>query len=147
VQDGDAVLISAAAQPEAGRLPLLDRSEAIALSHLLSLASTLIDWNDLAVSVEEFISETEGLRWYAPTATAVLLRSYYLRRWFVLNSHELAFLLQRSEDISSLDVEQVKRFDHFFEHYQLKDIVQPHIEQQLASWPREPSAFGYFRLL
>lgn len=147
MKDGDAVLISAAAQPEEGRLPLLDRSDAIALSHLLSLASALIDWNELAASVEEFISETEGPRWYAPSATSALLRSYYLRRWFVLNPHELAFLLQRDADAASLDGQQVKRFDHFFEHYQLKDIVQPHIERQLGLRQREPSACGHFRVI
>jgi hypothetical protein len=132
MKDSGVVLISAAAQPKEGRLQLLDRSDAIALSHLLGLASALIDWNELAASVEEFMSETEGLRWYAPTATTALLRSYYLRRWFALNYHEFAFLLGGRVAAPSLDLEQVKRFDHFFEHYQLKDIVQPHIERQLG---------------
>jgi hypothetical protein len=110
-----------------GRLPRLDRSDAAALSCFVSLASRLIHWNELAEAIDPFLPKTGGENWYAPRTTATMLRSYFLRRWFDLSPQDLSCLIQGDIAAAEEDI----RFDYFFEHYQLKEAVQPQIEREL----------------
>jgi hypothetical protein len=119
-------------QDAVGRLLRLDRADGIALSCFVSLASRLIRWNEIAEAIDPFLPKPEGRDWYAPRSTASMLRSYFLRRWFDLSPRELSFLIP--VEISNAGIENAEqdiRFDYFFEHYQLKEAVQPQIEREL----------------
>jgi hypothetical protein len=92
-----------------------------------------IDWPGIAACIESLLPDA-GKDWYAPASLAELIKGYFLRE-------EVPTCKRRTSSaagsaaisrvgMSALDT---KRFDFYFEHYQLKEIAQAQIQQQLST--------------